>query len=116
MSAVRKTVTSALSAVLLAGGLALGVAAPANAAACPSSAAPKIDGAEASWTLRCSGGKVKVSGWVEDTRTDGKCAVVRIVGGNGQTKRAEACNSGVRKQFSHSFAGTNKAEARLALA
>ncbi|CAL9296770.1 hypothetical protein ACFW5U_34820 [Streptomyces rochei] len=116
MSAVRKTVTSALSAVLLAGGVALGVAAPANAATCPSSASPKIDGAEASWTLRCSGGTVTVSGWVEDTRMDGKCAVVRIVGGNGDTKRAQACNSGVREQFSHSFAGTNRAEARLAIA
>ncbi|MDG9721667.1 MULTISPECIES: hypothetical protein [unclassified Streptomyces] len=115
MSVVRKTITSALSAVLLAGGLALGVAAPASAATCPSSASPKIGGAEASWTLRCSGGKVTVSGWVEDTRMDGKCAVVRIVGGNGVTKQAKACNSGVRKQFSHSFAGVKKAEARLAL-
>ncbi|WP_217144057.1 hypothetical protein [Streptomyces sp. AC627_RSS907] len=116
MSAVRKTLTSVVTAVVLAGGLAVGAAGPASAATCPSSASPVIDGARASWSLSCSGGTVKVSGWVEDTRMDGKCAVVRIVGGNGVTKRAEACKSGVRKQFSHSFAKTKKAEVRLAIA
>ncbi|MGC9376168.1 hypothetical protein [Streptomyces sp. MH13] len=116
MSAFRKSVTSVLSAVVLAGGLAVGAAAPASAATCPSSASPVIDGARASWSLRCSGGKVTVSGWLEDTRMDGKCALVRLVGGNGETKRSTACSSGVREQFSHSFAGTNRAEVRLAIA
>jgi hypothetical protein len=116
MSAVRKTLMSALSTVVLAGGLAVGAAGTASAATCPSSASPKISGAEASWTLRCSGGSVRVSGWLEDTRMDGKCAVVRGVGGNGESRSKKACGSGVREQFSYTFAGTNKAELRLAIA
>ncbi|KQX50089.1 MULTISPECIES: hypothetical protein [unclassified Streptomyces] len=114
MSAVRKTVTAALSTVVLAGGLALGVAAPANAAGCPSSAAPVINGASASWSLRCSGNNVTVSGWLQDTSMDGKCAKVRINAGNGQYKAETACNSGVRKQFSFTFKGTKTAQVRLA--
>ncbi|MBL3666792.1 hypothetical protein JL475_12475 [Streptomyces sp. M2CJ-2] len=116
MFTVRKTITSVLSTVVLAGGLAFGAAGTASAATCPSSASPKIDGAQAGWTLRCSGGSVRVSGWLEDTRMDGKCAVVRITGGNGDYRTKKACGSGVREQFDYTFAGTNKAQARLAIA
>ncbi|MET9778533.1 hypothetical protein ABZ023_30515 [Streptomyces sp. NPDC006367] len=116
MSALRKSVTSLLSAVVLAGGLAVGAAGPASAATCPSSASPVIDGASAHWSLSCSGNNVKVSGWLQDTRMDGKCALVRVVGGNGVTKRATACSSGVREHFSFTFTKTKKAEVRLAIA
>ena len=117
MSAFRKTVMSALSTVVLAGGIAFGAAAgPASAATCPSSASPKIDGAKAGWSLRCSGNSVTVSGWLEDTRMDGKCAVVRINAGNGAYTAPKACSSGVREQFSYTFNGTKSAQARLALA
>ncbi|MBD0420759.1 hypothetical protein H0H10_16670 [Streptomyces sp. TRM S81-3] len=116
MSAVRKTLTSAVSAVILAGGLAVGAAGPASAATCPSSASPVIDGAQASWSLRCSGGNVTVAGWLQDTRMDGKCAVVRINAGNGAYRTKSACSSGVREQFSFTFAGTKTAQVRLAIA
>ncbi|MCN9240411.1 hypothetical protein NGF19_06320 [Streptomyces sp. RY43-2] len=116
MSAVRKTITSVTSAVVIAGGLALGAAGQASAASCPSSASPKISGAEAHWDLRCSGNNLTVSGWVEDTRMDGKCAVVRISAGNGAYRKVSACNSGVRKSFNFTFAKTKSAQLRLAIA
>ncbi|NXY97811.1 hypothetical protein HYE82_26220 [Streptomyces sp. BR123] len=116
MSTVRKTLTSAVSAAVLAGGLALGAAGPASAATCPSSASPVIDGASAHWTLSCSGNNVTVSGWLQDTRADGKCALVRINAGNGEYKTKSACGSGVREQFSFTFKGTKEAQARLAIA
>ncbi|MFF9022155.1 hypothetical protein [Streptomyces eurythermus] len=116
MSAVRKTLTSALSAAVLAGGLAVAAAGPASAATCPSAAAPVIDGARAAWSLRCSGNKVTVSGWVEDTRADMKCAVVRINAGNGGYEKKSACGSGVREYFSYTFGGTKSAQVRLAIA
>ncbi|MFI9603460.1 hypothetical protein ACIHCX_27025 [Streptomyces sp. NPDC052043] len=116
MSTVRKTITSVLSAAVLTGGLAVGAAGPASAATCPSSASPVIDGASASWSLRCSGSDVTVSGWVQDTRMDGKCAVIRINAGNGGYETKSACGSGVREQFSFTFAGTTSAQVRLAIA
>lgn len=116
MSAVRKTITSVVSAVVLASGLAVGAASPASAATCPSSASPVTDGASASWSLRCSGGNVTVAGWLEDTRMDGKCAVVRINAGNGAYRTKSACSSGAREQFSFTFAGTKSAQVRLAIA
>ncbi|MFI8437367.1 hypothetical protein ACIGJO_27230 [Streptomyces sp. NPDC079020] len=116
MSAVRKTLTSAVTTSLLAAGLALGTAGPANAATCPSSASPVIDGASAHWSLRCSGGDVTVAGWLQDTRTDGKCAKVRISAGNGEYKATTACNSGVRNSFTYTFKRTASAEVRLAIA
>ncbi|MEU2598485.1 hypothetical protein ABZ678_03805 [Streptomyces hirsutus] len=116
MSAVRNTIASLVSTVVLAGGLAVGAAAPANAATCPSSASPVISGARAHWTLSCSGDGVKVYGWLEDTRMDGKCAVVRIDAGNGDYRTKSACSSGVREQFSFTFAGTDSAQVRLAIA
>ncbi|MEU9204448.1 hypothetical protein [Streptomyces sp. NPDC048332] len=116
MSAACKTLTSAVSAAVLAAGLALGTAGPASAATCPSSAAPVISGASANWSLRCSGNNVTVSGWLQDTRADGKCAKVRINAGNGVYRTKAACSSGVREQFTFTFKGTKTAQVRLAIA
>ncbi|MFE7427400.1 hypothetical protein ACF1BP_29365 [Streptomyces sp. NPDC014735] len=113
MPTARKALTSLLSAIVLAGGLAVGAAGQANAATCNTSKEAKIDGAQASWSLTCTNKGVRVSGWVEDTRTDGKCAVVRVVGG-GTQKTKKACSSGVREQFDFTFSG-KKAEVRLAI-
>ena len=69
-----------LSAVLggvMAGGLLLLGGSPAAAASCPSAAEPVVPGAKAKWTVACSGGYLKIYGWVEDTRRDGKCEGVR---------------------------------------
>ncbi|MCX4966866.1 hypothetical protein OHA98_18895 [Streptomyces sp. NBC_00654] len=114
MFAARKILTSAVTTFLLAAGLALGTVGPANAAACPSSASPVIDGASAHWSLRCSGGDVTVAGWLQDTRTDGRCAKVRINAGNGEYKAKAACNSGVRNSFTYTFKRTSSAQVRLA--
>ena len=56
-----------------------------------------------------------VAGWLQDTRWDGKCAVVRINAGNGQYNAKQACGSGTREQFSFTYRGTRSAEARLAI-
>ncbi|MGW5776518.1 hypothetical protein [Streptomyces sp. NPDC003863] len=115
MSAVRKTVTSVLTATVLSGGLALGTAGPASAAGCGTSASPVIDGASASWSIRCSGGRMTIAGWVQDTRADAKCALIRIHAGDNPPARPEACGSGVRKNFSYTFKAKN-VDARLAIA
>jgi hypothetical protein len=39
----------------------------------------KIDGGEAHWTVNCFGGKVRMSGRVDDTRPDTYCAEVKGV-------------------------------------
>ncbi|MFI1828171.1 hypothetical protein ACH41E_17240 [Streptomyces sp. NPDC020412] len=115
MSAIRKTLTTVVSTVVLAGGIAVGAAGPANAATCPHTASPLINGASAHWTLSCSGNNVTMSGWVQDTKADGKCAKVRINAGNGAHQAPTACGSGVRKPFKFTFQGTKKAEGRLAV-
>ncbi|MFB7373891.1 hypothetical protein ACFC0D_29025 [Streptomyces sp. NPDC056222] len=116
MSAFRRTLTSALSATVLAAGLALGAAAPARAASCPSSASPKIPGGKAHWTLSCRGGTLKVYGWVEDTRQEGDCANVSVwPGGGHHWKLVSACSWGERKNFDFAFAGTTTASVYLYL-
>ncbi|MER7706352.1 hypothetical protein ABTX81_26085 [Kitasatospora sp. NPDC097605] len=109
----RRILISALSSVVVAAGLTLGVAPTASAATCPSSSSPKISGAEAQWTLSCSGGKLKVYGWVEDISVFDGCANVRITPEKGEAKAAKACGSGEREQFSFEFPGAKKAEVRL---
>ncbi|MFB7917105.1 hypothetical protein [Streptomyces sp. NPDC056061] len=114
MSAARKTLTSVLTTIVLAGGLAAGAVGQTHAATCNASKAAKTDGAEAAWSLKCTAKGVRVSGWVEDTRMDGRCAIVRVTGGEGTYRPKKACSSGVREQFVFDFAGTKKAEVRLA--
>ncbi|MET8249619.1 hypothetical protein ABZV31_37810 [Streptomyces sp. NPDC005202] len=113
--ALGRTLASALSATVLAAGLALGAATPASAATCPSSASPKIPGAQAHWTLSCTGKRLKVYGWVEDTRADGDCAFVSVSAGNGQNRVEDACGWGERRNFEFTFDGTKTATARLYL-
>lgn len=112
MPTARKALTSLLSAIVLAGGLAIGAAGQTNAAGCDTSKEAKVRGAQASWKLTCTSKGIRVSGWVEDTSMDGKCAIVRVVGGATQ-KTKKACSSGVREQFDFTFPG-KKAEVRLA--
>ncbi|MEU5655612.1 hypothetical protein ABZ802_08350 [Streptomyces sp. NPDC047737] len=114
MPTFRTTLTSALTAIALAGGLAVGASDTAHADTCNADRTAKISGAEAAWSLTCTSTGVKLSGWLEDTRTDGRCAKVRIVGGNGTPESKEACGSGTREQFDFTFNGTNKAQVRLA--
>ncbi|MET9674682.1 hypothetical protein ABZY68_16535 [Streptomyces sp. NPDC006482] len=95
--------------------LVVATGATASADRCPSSHSPRTDGAHAQWPLACDMGDVKVYGWVDDTRRDGKCAVVRIDPAAGQTREFEACGSGTRETFSVTFDDQNVAEVTLRL-
>jgi len=69
---------------------------------------PDIRGrAEAHWTLSCSGGKITMTGWVKDTKSDGKCAYVKAVFSDGSSPTpAKACPSGDKTSFSWSGPGS----------
>jgi hypothetical protein len=108
MSRFNKTVVSTMLGTALTGGLLMAGASPAAAATCPSGASPVINGAKASWTLRCSGGTLSVYGWVEDTRADGKCAKIiamATVTSGPYRHDFSACGWGVRKNFDWKFQG-----------
>ncbi|MFE1787879.1 hypothetical protein ACFW7J_05625 [Streptomyces sp. NPDC059525] len=116
MPALRNTLTSALTATALAAGLSLGAASPASAADCPSAASPKITGARAHWNLTCSGGRLKVYGWVEDTAMDGRDALVEVWPGGGHHWRlVEARGMGQRTNFDFEFPGAKSASVTLRL-
>jgi hypothetical protein len=93
---------SALGAgvAVIAGGAVLGLSGPASAGTCGDNFNPTVPGAKAHWEISClSGNKVRIEGWVEDTRSDGKCAKVSA-NINGVTKRsAAACPKGDREEF-----------------
>ncbi|MFC9262241.1 hypothetical protein [Streptomyces hydrogenans] len=112
----RKMWGAALSATVLATGLALTAAGPAAASSCPSSASPVIPGAKAHWKLTCSGNTLKVYGWVEDTRMDDYCAFVFAHTDNDQHDSADVCGWGNRTNFDMTFPRTRTAEVRLQLA
>ncbi|MER6230954.1 hypothetical protein ABT169_17645 [Streptomyces sp. NPDC001616] len=116
MSALTKTLISAVSATVLAAGFGLATAVPAHAVSCPSSATPEITGAEAHWVLSCSGGALKVYGWVDDTLLDGRSAIVEVYPGGGHHWRlVEARGAGVRTNFDFRFPGTTSANVQLRL-
>ncbi|MEU3975763.1 hypothetical protein [Streptomyces bacillaris] len=109
---------AALSLVLgtaLASGLLMVTAPAASAASCPSSWEPTISGAKGKWTLRCAGKDVVVSGWIEDTRADGKCARVHSIGGNGSEHQKQACGKGNRASFEWRYYNTDTAHIRLSI-
>ncbi|MEU3315712.1 hypothetical protein ABZ743_23935 [Streptomyces sp. NPDC006662] len=110
-----RTWISTLTGTALAAGLVVAVATPASADRCPSAREPRIDGARASWRLECDLGDLKVHGWVDDTRPDAKCAVVRIDPDAGETKEFEACGAGTRKTFSVTYDHINSAQVTLRL-
>lgn len=96
-----------LIALVIASGTIVAGANPAAAGTCGQSFNPSVSGGKASWTLTCSGGKVTMSGWVEDTNADGKCARVKGVFNNNITyQTAGACPKGTRVSFSWTAPGT----------
>ncbi|MGW8884257.1 hypothetical protein [Streptomyces sp. NPDC055749] len=105
--------TTAMSGVLAPGLIA--AATPASAATCPTTRSPRIDGASAQWTLRCTNGELKVYDWVDDTRADTKCAVVRIDPWVDSIREFKTCGSGTRKTFDESFYSTDSADITLFL-
>ncbi|MFE9635794.1 hypothetical protein [Streptomyces sp. NPDC006463] len=115
MLRIPKALAPAALTCALAAGLVIATGAPASADRCPSSRSPKIDGAQAHWTLACDTGDVKIYGWVDDTRRDGKCAVVRIRPAAGEAREFQACGSGTRETFSVTYDDQNVAEVTLRL-
>ncbi|MFF4795474.1 hypothetical protein ACFY2M_38455 [Streptomyces sp. NPDC001276] len=75
------------------------LATPAHAGSCGQVTDAKVSGGQASWAHACSGGYIRVSGWVKDTSADGKCAQVKAMYSNGTQYSAKACPSGTVKYF-----------------
>ncbi|WP_405851886.1 hypothetical protein OG361_04110 [Streptomyces sp. NBC_00090] len=115
MYRITKPLASAAISCVLAAGVVVATGATASADRCPSSRSPRIDGAQAQWTTACDMGDVKVYGWVDATRKDGKCAVVRIDPAAGRTREFQACGSGTRETFSVTYDDQNVAEVTLRL-
>ncbi|MEV0957916.1 hypothetical protein AB0I97_18910 [Streptomyces sp. NPDC049951] len=115
MMRIKRALASVTAAGVLAAGLVVAAGSPASADRCPSTRSPHIDGGTAQWTHECDLGDLKVYGWVDDTRTDGKCAVVRIDPDAGTTREFQACGSGTRKTFSVTFDYINSAQTKLFL-
>jgi hypothetical protein len=109
MGNLRKSIASITATAALTGGLVVLNAAPAAAAVCPASMSPIINGARAHWKLACKGRDVSVSGWLEDTRLDGKCAQIAFDPGaeKGGIWFANACGSGTRENYNFLFRGTH---------
>ncbi len=59
-----------------------------------------VPGAEAHWTKCRYGSRTTVSGWLKDTRADGKCAQVYAFFTNGAYRESsKACPAGTTKSF-----------------
>lgn len=113
-SALQKRAMLALGAITLLGGSIVGVAPSASAevpatvqGSCGQSFNPVINGGKAHWDLSCSGGRIYMNGWVEDTSADGRCAFVKANFNNGYSPTpAKACPKGTRTNFSWNGSGT----------
>lgn len=97
-SGARLTLAAGLvagSSLVLAG---TGQAAPT--AGCGAYLHPIVSGGEAAWNVNCTSTNIYASGWVKDTRADGKCAAVRFDYPDGSTWwTARACPSGTQVNF-----------------
>lgn len=61
--------------------------------------------ARARWELTCADGQITMTGWVDDVRSDGKCAYVRGEFSNG-TELAKDCPAdGPREEFKWTHPG-----------
>ncbi|MEU0936356.1 MULTISPECIES: hypothetical protein [unclassified Embleya] len=92
------------------------IASPASASGpkaalgkCPETKDVHVNGAEAHWTVWCSGNRVYVDGYVKDTKADGKCAEVYGSVGSVQVNSANACPSGNKKTFAWNAPGNSVA-------
>ncbi|AXB41590.1 hypothetical protein A4R43_02845 [Amycolatopsis albispora] len=81
---------------------------------CGQTFAPSTSGAKAYWEVQCSSGRVRISGWVEDTASDGQCAKVKAIWPNGNTYFSPAaCPKGNRKSFTSQYNSGNSVNAYL---
>lgn len=122
MRTPKKATTAAVLTGALAAG-ALGTAAPAAATTaagpdqgreiviqgnCGDSESPSVGGGAAGWDISCSGGKIRVQGWVKDTDEDGKAAeVYGTWSGGDRFKTARAGGSGTVKKFDQAHKGNH---------
>jgi hypothetical protein len=85
---------------------------------CNNSYHPSTTGGEAAWNLVCAAGGVTMSGWVKDTKADGRCAYIKAFAGNGDSRvpLAKACPKGKVTQFSWRVQGTSQIRAYLYVA
>lgn len=114
MTRIKKLSAMGAGAVVLAGGAVLGFSGSAAAGTCGDNFNPKVPGAKAHWEISCNASRntVTIEGWVEDTKSDGKCAKVSA-NINGTTKRsAAACPKGDREEFKWTATG-KKIDAEL---
>lgn len=119
MSFVKKAAAmTVLTGAVVSGALlsaAPSIAAPATAdgvmviqGTCGDTFNPDVNGGEAAWTITCSGGKVRVQGWVKDTDADGKAAEVYGTWGNGDSFGiVRAGGEGTLKRFDKSHSGSS---------
>jgi hypothetical protein len=109
-SRARRPVMVATAVAALTGGSVLGFAPAASAqpaGTCGQTFNPSTGGGAARWTLSCSGGKITMAGWVEDTAADGRCARVKAVFSSTVTKISRAaCPKGTRQTFSWTYSGS----------
>jgi hypothetical protein len=109
-SRARRPVMVATAVAALAGGSVLGFAPAASAqpaGTCGQTFNPSTGGGEARWTLSCSGGKITMAGWVEDTDADGRCARVKGIFNGGIVRVTDgACPKGTRVKIYWVHPGT----------
>jgi hypothetical protein len=66
----------------------------------------RVIGGEAAWSLYCSGNKITITGWVKDTKADGKCAHVKVEGGGKTVNPLKtACPKDTVKHFTWTTSG-----------
>ncbi|WP_067020728.1 hypothetical protein [Streptomyces dysideae] len=107
MTRIKKLSAVGAGAVVLAGGAVLGLSGTAAAGTCGENFDPRVSGAKAYWEINCRGGMVTIEGWVEDTKSDGKCAKVKAVV-DGETVRSKAaCPKGDREEFKWTGRGSS---------
>lgn len=74
-------------------------AAPQLRTGCNDSMDSDVPGGLAHWEASCKKGKITVTGWVKDTRTDGKCARVKAFIDQKWHYSDKACPSGDTDKF-----------------
>jgi hypothetical protein len=107
MTRIKKLSAMGAGAVVLAGGAVLGLSGSAAAGTCGESFDPHVTGAKAYWEINCRGGNATITGWVEDTKADGKCAKVTAVINGDEVRSNAACPKGDREEFSWTSRGSS---------
>lgn len=98
--AKKKIAISAAVTMTAAGLVTFGLGSPASAGSCGEvKNNVRVSGGQASWSHSCSGGQIRVSGWVKDTSADGKCAQVKAEYSNGTQWSNKACPNGEVEYF-----------------